>query len=315
MKVLVTGAAGQLGRDLVDALSGAVPSAGLAGAASTGRLGERSPVEIVATDFAGLDAVPTGHRVPLDITDRTAVLSVMEAFRPDIVIHGAAWTAVDACESDPDRAFTVNALGTRHMAEGARRHGAHLVYISTDYVFDGTSPRPYLEWDAPHPLSVYGRSKWGGELEVDAGSTIVRTAWVSGAHGTNMVGTVLRLASGSGPLRFVDDQHGSPTFTADLAGAVAVLATERLPGLFHVTNQGVTSWYEFAREVLSAAGHDPARVEPITTADLVPPRPAPRPANSVLDNAALRLAGLPLLPDWHDALARLVPVFVAGGPR
>jgi dTDP-4-dehydrorhamnose reductase len=315
VKVLVTGAAGQLGRDLVDALSGAVPSAGLAGAAATGRLGERSPVEIVATDFAGLDSVPTGQRAPLDITDRTAVRSVMETFRPDIVIHGAAWTAVDAMEADPDRAFTVNALGTRHMVEGARLCGAHLVYISTDYVFDGTSPRPYVEWDVPHPLSVYGRSKWGGEQEVGPGSTIVRTSWVSGAHGSNMVGTVLRLASAPGPLRFVDDQHGSPTFTADLAGAVTVLATERLPGIFHVTNQGVTSWYEFAREVLSAAGQDPARVEPIMTADLVPPRPAPRPANSVLDNAALRLSGLPLLPDWRDALARLVPYFAGGGER
>ncbi len=314
MRVLVTGAAGQLGRDLVDALSGAVPSGGLAGAPSTGRLGERAAVEVVATDFAGLDAVPTDIRVPLDITDRTAVRSVMEAYRPDIVIHGAAWTAVDACESDPDRAFAVNALGTRHMAEGARHHGAHLVYISTDYVFDGTSSRPYLEWDAPHPLSVYGRSKWGGEQEVGPGATIVRTSWVSGAHGSNMVGTVLRLAAaGAGPLRFVDDQHGSPTFTADLAGAVTVLATERLPGLFHVTNQGVTTWYEFARAVLSARGDDPSRVEPITTADLDPPRPAPRPANSVLDNAALRLSGLPLLPDWHDALARLVPVLAAGG--
>ncbi len=315
MKVLVTGAAGQLGRDLVDALSGAVPSGGLAGEVSTGRLGARPPVEVVAADVAGLETVPTGLRLPLDITDRSAVLSVMEAVRPDIVIHGAAWTAVDACESDPDRAFTVNALGTRNMVEGARRTGAHLVYISTDYVFDGTSDRPYREWDPPHPLSVYGLSKWGGEQEVGPDATVVRISWVAGAHGANMVGTVLRLAATPGPLRFVDDQHGSPTFTADLAGVLTVMATERLPGLFHVTNQGVTSWYGFAREVLSAAGDDPARVEPITTADLDPPRPAPRPANSVLDNAALRLSGLPLLPDWHDALARLVPVMAAGGAR
>jgi dTDP-4-dehydrorhamnose reductase len=270
---------------------------------------------VVATDVAGLDAVPADHRVPLDITDRTAVRGVMEAVRPDVVIHGAAWTAVDACESDPDRAYCVNALGTRHMAEGARVVGAHLVYISTDYVFDGTSPRPYREWDTPNPLSVYGRSKRGGELEVGSGATIVRTSWVCGAHGANMVGTVLRLAAGPGPLRFVDDQRGSPTFTADLAGVVTVLATERLPGLFHVTNQGVTSWYEFAGAVLAAAGHDPALVEPITTADLDPPRPAPRPANSVLDNGALRLCGLPLLPDWHDALGRLVPAMTAGAHR
>jgi dTDP-4-dehydrorhamnose reductase len=127
-----------------------------------------------------------------------------------------------------------------------------------------------------------------------------------------MVGTVLRLAgAGPGPLRFVDDQHGSPTFTADLAGAVAVLATDRLPGVFHVTNQGVASWYELAAAVLAAAGLDAARVEPITTAELDPPRPAPRPANSVLENAALRLSGRPLLPDWRDGLGRLVAALTA----
>jgi dTDP-4-dehydrorhamnose reductase len=311
VKVLITGAAGQLGRDLVDAFSGRVPAGGLEGELSTGRLGRRPPVEVVATDFAGLDAVAADHRVSLDITDRGAVRSVLEAFRPEIVIHGAAWTAVDACESDPDRAFKVNALGTRNMAEGARVHGAHLVYISTDYVFDGTSPRPYLEWDQPSPLSVYGRSKFAGELEIDPGATIVRISWVAGAHGSNMVGTVLRLAATPGPLRFVDDQRGSPTFTADLAGLLTVLATEKLPGIFHATNQGVTSWFGFAGAVLAAAGDDPARVEPIRTAELDPPRPAPRPANSVLDNAALRLSGLPLLPDWRDALGRLVPLFMA----
>jgi dTDP-4-dehydrorhamnose reductase len=299
MRVLVTGAAGQLGRDLVEALSGAVPAGGRRGDPSTGRLGERRPVEVVAVD-----------RARLDVADRTAVGAVVDAVRPDVVVHTAAWTAVDACEADPDRAFAINALGTRHVAEAARRHGAHLVYLSTDYVFDGTSPRPYREWDPPHPLSVYGRSKLGGEQELDPGATVVRTSWLSGAHGANMVATVLRLASAGDRLRFVDDQRGSPTFTADLAGAVAVLATERLPGVFHVTNQGVASWFEFAAAVLAAAGDDPARVEPITTADLVPPRPAPRPAHSVLDNAALRLAGLDLLPDWHDGLGRLVDVLL-----
>jgi dTDP-4-dehydrorhamnose reductase len=202
------------------------------------------------------------------------------------------------------------------MVEGARVHGAHLVYISTDYVFDGTSKSPYVEWDVPCPLSVSGRSKLGGESELDPSATIIRTSWVCGAHGSNMVGTVLRLAAASGPLRFVDDQHGSPTFTADLAGTVRLLATERRPGIFHVTNQGVASWYEFAVAVLAAAGHDPGRVEAVTTAELDPPRPAPRPANSVLDNAALRLAGLALLPDWHEGLERLVPtILAASGSR
>ncbi len=295
MRILVTGARGQLGTDLLAALSGEVPAGGLTDDPRTGRLGTREACDVTGTDLP-----------ELDITDRSAVLRTLTDLRPEVVIHGAAFTAVDACESDPDTAFAVNALATRHLAEGARAVGAHLLYVSTDYVFDGTSPRPYLEWDRPCPLSVYGRSKYGGELELGPGDTIVRTSWVCGAHGANMVKTVLRLARQPGPLRFVDDQRGSPTFTADLAGAIAVLATERRPGTFHVTNQGVTSWYEFARAVLEAAGLDPARVEPIATSDLDPPRPAPRPANSALENAALRLGGLPLLPDWRDALARLV---------
>jgi dTDP-4-dehydrorhamnose reductase len=158
---------------------------------------------------------------------------------------------------------------------------------------------------------VYGQSKLAGEHQVDPGTTIVRTSWVCGAHGSNMARTVLRLADRPGVLKFVDDQRGSPTFTADLAGIVAVLATERLPGTFHVTNQGDTTWHGFARAVLRAAGHDADRVEPIATADLDPPRPAPRPANSVLENAALVLSGLPLPPDWRDALARLLSAWGA----
>jgi dTDP-4-dehydrorhamnose reductase len=196
----------------------------------------------------------------LDVVDRTAVSEAVDAFRPDVVLHGGAFTAVDACESDPDTAFAVNALGTRNIAEAAAGVGAHLVYISTDYVFDGTLDRPYVEWDQPNPRSVYGRSKLGGELEVHevAGpsATVVRTAWVSGAHGSNMVKTVLRLAAADpdAPLRFVDDQHGCPTFTADLAQAVVRLALDRRPGTFHVTNQGETTWFGFARATLAAAG-------------------------------------------------------------
>ena len=170
------------------------------------------------------------------------------------------------------------------------------------------------------PQSVYGRSKLGGETEVHAvagpAATVVRTAWVSGAHGANMVKTVLRLARSTpgGTLRFVDDQHGCPTFTADLARALVRLALDRRPGTFHVTNQGETTWFGFARATLAAAGLDPERVEPIATTDLDPPRPAPRPANSRLDNAALRLSGLPLLPAWTDALGRLVSALPADHP-
>lgn len=297
MRVLVTGAGGQLGHDVVAALSGNVPPGGrrrsLLGPDDAGP--RAGAVDVVATDHAALA-----------VEDRDAVIAAVDALRPDVVVHAAAWTAVDACEGDPDRAFAVNTLGTRHVAEAADRVGAHLCYLSTDYVFDGTSPEPYREWDPTRPLSVYGRSKRAGERECRPGSTVVRTSWVCGVSGANMVKTALRLAQGEGTLRFVDDQHGSPTFTADLATAIVTLALDRRPGVFHVTNQGATTWFEFVGAVLAAAGHDPARVEPIATADLVPPRPATRPANSVLDNAAMRLSGLPLLPPWQDGLERLV---------
>ncbi len=277
LRILLTGAGGQLGTDL---------------------LGQAGHHEVIA---------PT--RPMMDVGDRDMVLAAITSSGPDLVIHAAAWTAVDACEADPDRAYRVNALGCRHVAEGARLAGAHLVAVSTDYVFDGTKEGPYLEWDAPNPLSVYGRSKLAGEHEIHTvlpGATIVRTAWVCGRHGSNMVKTVLRLSAGDGPLRFVDDQRGCPTFTEDLAAKLLELGVSRRPGTFHVTNQGPTTWFRFARDVLDAAGRDPERVVPISTADLDPPRPAPRPANSVLDNAALRLSGVPLLPDHHDPLERTV---------
>jgi dTDP-4-dehydrorhamnose reductase len=274
-RVLVTGAGGQIGREVVDA-------------------------------FAGHDVIAADHAT-LDVADRDAVLQAITSTAPDAVVHAGAWTAVDACEGDPDRAFRVNALGTRHVAEGARRIGAWVCYLSTDYVFDGTKPEPYVEWDAPSPVSVYGRSKLGGEWEV-AGpdATIVRTSWVCGLHGNNMVKTILRLAHEHEKLAFVDDQRGQPSFADDLAPTIRRLVVERRPGVFHVTNQGAVSWFEFARAVLEAAGLDPGRVRPIATADLDPPRPAPRPANSVLDNAALRFGGLPLLPHYREPLERLV---------
>lgn len=308
MRFLVTGAGGQLGRDLVDVLGGSVPRGGRSGsrpASGPSHRGKTAPdCEVVGADHGRLD-----------VSDRAQVAQAFEDLRPDVVVHCAAWTAVDACEADPDRAFAVNALGTRNVAEAARRHRAHVVYLSTDYVFDGTSQRPYVEWDPPNPLSVYGRSKLGGELELAlgaAGATVVRTSWVCGYHGANMVRTVLRLMAQPGPLRFVDDQRGSPTFTADLAGALCALSRERLPGLFHLTNEGVTTWFGFARAVVEAAGGDAGRVEPITTAQLDPPRPAPRPANSVLDNLAWRSLGAEPLPPWQDALGRLVKAFQEG---
>ncbi len=274
MKVLITGAGGQVGRELVDV-------------------------------FADHDVTGFDHHT-LDVADRDAVLGAVTSIRPDVIVNSAAYTAVDACETDTDTAWAVNAMAVRHLADGARRVGARVCHLSTDYVFDGTKPDPYVEWDQPKPASMYGRSKLGGELELSPDDTVVRTSWVCGFHGGNMVKTILRLAAEHDTLSFVDDQRGHPTFADDLATVVHRLVVDRRPGLFHVTNQGAVSWFEFAQAVLEAAGLDPARVGPVATADLKPARPAPRPANSVLDNAALRLSGLPLAPDFHEPLARLV---------
>ena len=274
MQLLVTGAGGQLGQDVVAA-------------------------------FARHEVTALTH-AQLDVTDRDQVLGAITTLRPQAIVHCAAWTAVDACEADPDRAFASNALAVRHVAEGARRVGAHVCHISTDYVFDGSKATPYHEWDIPAPRTVYGASKLAGEHELDTDSTIVRTSWVCGLGGANMVKTIMRIAAQQPTLAFVDDQIGHPSFTADLATTIRRLVIDRRPGVFHVTNQGAVSWYEFARAVMAAAGHDPDRVSPIATSDLAPPRPALRPANSVLDNAALRLSGVPLLRDFREPLAELV---------
>jgi dTDP-4-dehydrorhamnose reductase len=249
-------------------------------------------------------------RSGLDVTDPADVHRVVVEHRPDVVVNCAAWTAVDACESDPERAMSVNSDAVGFLRDACDLVGAHLVQISTDYVFDGTLDRPYVETDAPNPLSVYGRSKLAGERAAGADATVVRTSWVCGAAGENMVKTVLRLIRQSDALAFVDDQRGCPTFTADLAPIVHRLAIERRSGLFHVTNQGAVTWYEFVRDVVVAAGSDASMVRPITTAELDPPRPAPRPANGVLRNAALEAAGIPLLRHYREPLAELVALLV-----
>ncbi|NBU07025.1 MAG: NAD(P)-dependent oxidoreductase [Acidimicrobiia bacterium] len=255
VKILVTGAAGQLGRELVD---------------TSKSLGH----EVFAAS-----------RAELDITDRESVRAVVAREKPQVIVHSAAWTAVDACESDRDKAMLCNAGATQYVVEAARTVGARVTYVSTDYVFDGTKSSPYVETDAPNPQSVYGASKLAGEKAVDTS-----------------IDAVVRVDV----LTFVDDQVGHPTFADDAAKMIVRLAAEGRSGVWHVTNQGAVSWYEFAREVMRTAGHDPARVKPVRTRDLVPSRPAPRPANSVLDNAALRAAGIPLLDDFRIPLARLV---------
>ncbi len=300
MRVLLTGAGGRLGRVLHLALAGVVPPGG-------------APAAAVRSPSPGSAVVIAAGRRQLPIHERGAVLEAVDGVRPDVIVHAAARTDVDGCEGDPDGAFLVNALGTRHLAEAAGRVGAHLVYLSTDYVFDGKTPnafdgRPgnYREWDSAHPLSVYGESKLAGERECPPSATIVRTSWLAGPFGESAVGRVLKLTHAEAPLRFVTDQRGSPTFAVDLAATVATLAFERLPGLFHVTNEGSATRFELAQAVVAAAGGDPGRVEPITTADLDPQPPARRPAHSSLDNFALRGLGLPALAPWQDGLRRFV---------
>lgn len=282
MRILVTGAGGQLGIELMAALE------------SSGH------------DGRGLS------RGDCDLTDRERVLAAIAGLTPDVVIHAGAFTAVDRCEVDHAAAYRTNALGTRFVAEGCRRVGAHLVYVSTDYVFDGTKTSAYVEWDEPSPRSIYGASKLGGERELDPSSTIARTSWVCSAQGSNMVKTVLRLGAGEGELTFVDDQIGQPTFAGDLAAKLIQLGVERVPGVHHVSNTGPVSWYEFVRQIMGAAGHDPERVRPISTPDYLAARPsdappmAERPANSVLDNFALRASGLGEMRDFREPLAETV---------
>jgi dTDP-4-dehydrorhamnose reductase len=276
VKVLVTGAAGQLGRDVVAACAA-----------------------------AGDEVIPT-DRSTLDITDSRAVRAAIESSAPDAVINCAAYTAVDACETNVELAHAVNGDAVEHLAVAADVVGAHLVQVSTDYVFDGLLERPYREDDATNPQSVYGRSKLVGELAAGDRAAVVRTSWVCGEHGSNMVQLVLGLHREVPELAFVDDQRGCPTFTADLAPALRAVAVDRRTGVHHLTNQRPVSWFEFVREIVEAAGGDASIVRPIKTADLDPPRPAPRPANSVLDNAAWRDAGLTLLRDHSAPLAELV---------
>ena len=279
MKILVTGAKGQLGTELMQVIAAR------------------------GDDGVGIDIDS------VDITQREIVHDVFAEIRPDAVINCAAWTAVDACEDDPDKALTANGVAVRWVAEACDAIDAHLVHVSTDYVFDGTKPTPYVETDIPNPQSVYGTTKLAGEAEalsIGTMAAVVRTSWVCGFHGNNMVKTVHKLAQERDSLSFVSDQIGHPTFTSDLAPLLHKVATDRLAGIFHGTNQGAVSWYEFVREIVRLMGRDPSMVHAITTAELQPPRPAKRPANSVLDNKALRDLGYAPTRDFREPLAELL---------
>jgi dTDP-4-dehydrorhamnose reductase len=281
-RLLVTGAAGQLGADLLHVLS------------------TRDDLEA-----AGLT------RSELDITDPAAVESTLDRVRPDLVLNAAAYTAVDQAESDEDRAHLVNAVAPGVLALACGRLGVGLVHVSTDYVFSGDASEPYRVDTPPAPKSAYGRTKLAGERAVlaalPAASWVVRTAWVYGQTGANFVKTMARLERSRPTVDVVDDQRGSPTWSRDLAGGLVELAAAVTgpgrrpePGVYHCTNGGETTWYGFARAVFAELGADPDRVRPTTTDRF--PRPAPRPAYSVLSDAAWRAAGLSALRPWRDAL-------------
>lgn len=273
MRILITGADGMLGRTLRRKWTGHTP---------------------IPADL------PDG-----DTTDEVTFDALVAREKPDAVIHCAAMTAVDDCESKRDQAFRVNALGSANVAAACNRHGVRMIAISTDYVFDGASPRPYDEFDrATGGATVYGQSKFAGEEMIRRhcpNHVICRISWLYGPGGPSFVHTMLKLADGSRPeLKVVDDQRGNPTSTLAVADALLrILDRPLLVGTFHLTCEGEASWYEFAREIFRQRGIV-QKVTPCATAEF--PRPAPRPANSRLEKRMLRLCGLPPMPEWRDAL-------------
>lgn len=255
--------------------------------------------ELFATSLSG-DA--SGLRA-LDVTDASAVEALVDELRPDVVLNAAAYTAVDRCEEEEAAALRVNGAAPGFLASACKKVGARLVHISTDYVFDGESGRPYVEDDEPKPRSAYGRTKLAGEEAVRAAGgdwLIARVQWLYGEHGPNFAATMLRLADEHPRLRVVADQFGSPTYTGDVARQLLDLVGNGATGLYHVTNAGETNWCEFARAVLAAAGRADHPVDAITTEEF--PRPAPRPRYSVLANARLEAEDRNRMRPWPEAL-------------
>ena len=296
MKIFVTGVGGQLGHDVVNELAGR-------GICAIG-----SDIAPVYSGIADGTAVTLAPYEQLDITDEAAVAQVLQRHKPDAVIHCAAWTAVDAAE-DPEnleKVRAINAGGTAHIAQVCKQLGCKLMYISTDYVFDGQGTTPWQPDQRDYkPLNVYGQTKLEGEQAVSGLEKffIVRIAWVFGKNGNNFIKTMLKLAQKYDSLRVVNDQIGTPTYTLDLARLLADMIVTDKYGYYHATNEGgYISWYDFAREIFRQAGLD-IQVEPVTTAQYGLSKAA-RPFNSRLDKSKLTQMGFAPLPTWQDALSR-----------
>lgn len=287
-RVLVTGAGGQLGGYLRQALQG------------TG-------AELIGTGSNPRDGVD----LVMDITDRDAVLATIEQVSPAIVIHGAAFTDVDGAERTPEQAMAVNGAGAANVAAAANEVGAYLLGVGTDFVFAGDGGAPFGEDATTRPVSVYGATKLAGEEAILAANpdfAVARTAWLYGGTGKHFPRTVLTVLRDRGGIDVVDDEFGSPTFAGDLAQALVLLATRRAPGVFHLANAGRTSRFELARAVATHAGLDPEQVRPISTPDFLAkfPLPAKRPPDSTLRNVRAAALGV-TLPTWSDAAARYTP--------
>ena len=277
MKVLVTGAKGQLGTDLMNEL-------------------EKRGIESIGVDVQ-----------EMDITDREACMRVISESKADAVIHCAAYTAVDAAEDNVDLCRKINGEGTRNVALACQATGAKMMYISTDYVFDGQGTRPWEPDDNRSPLNVYGQTKYEGELAVEElveKFFTVRIAWVFGVAGKNFIKTMLRLGKERGAVSVVDDQVGSPTYTYDLARLLVDMIQTDYYGRYHATNEGFCSWYEFACEIFRQADMDEVKVTPVSSDQF--PVKAVRPANSRMSKAKLAENGFEPLPTWQDALGRFL---------
>jgi dTDP-4-dehydrorhamnose reductase len=256
----------------------------------------------VLAQFAATRVVTAQRRADCDLADRDATLRWFEAQQPRLIVHCAAWADVDGCEADPERAWRDNAEAARNVALAAAATGAALVHVSTDYVFAGDKATAYVEDDAPAPLGIYGRTKHAAEEHVQRHAPrawIVRTSWLFGPGGRNFVRTIAGLVAVRDEIRVVDDQRGCPTYTHDLAAALAVVSGGLEFGIYHLTNAGACSWFELATAIAARLGSG-CRVVPCTTAEF--PRPAPRPRNSVLDASVSRARGAPVLRHWHAAL-------------
>ncbi len=291
MKVFVTGVKGQLGFDVMNEL-------------------EKRGYQTIGVDID-----------EMDITDKESVKHVIKSAAPDVVIHCAAWTAVDAAEDEEniDKVIAVNAEGTENIAKVCKELDCKMVYISTDYVFDGEGERPWEPDDARKPLNVYGQSKYLGELAVQKFLEkyfIVRIAWVFGTNGKNFINTMLHLGQSHDRLTVVCDQIGTPTYTYDLARLLVDMAESEQYGVYHVTNEGgYISWYDFTVEIMKQAGkiddrYSHVEVAPVSSSEY--PAKAKRPSNSRLDKSKLREKGFEPLPTWQDALSRYLELKIGG---